>query len=385
MITYPAVAKLTFLLLLGVPAQESEKDPFAGLWRPVHLKAEGKASEVLGAIASESGVFIPRPRDFEDKAVSVKLDGATFWQAVDAVCSRHGNMRLLTRPQRSGGKVIESGPWVDYPVHDAGPLRFNIYDVARVRELHYPGRRDRTDVAVVLRWTPEFIPVKNWPSLAGTLRPVRVLDDTGKSLLPELGEEFEHDFIAGGMLGPPASIWLFRLKPTAPTATRVAHIDLDWKGSFLAGVEEVKFDKPGEQVGESRQVGPMKLTLKEYGKDTHALARPHTWKYKIEVSYDPSRAPAEWKRGIEDVALAQRVLQEVSHEVLRFKKIRKTHTGHLWKLKEGGPTQAVFRGTIRAGDEFTKPVSITIRVGTEVRRARVPIRFKDVPMPEAHR
>ena len=56
-------------------------------------------------------------------------------------------------------------------------------DVARIRELRYPNRTDRTELMIFVQWTDKFVSVLDpWP-YPGTIEVVRAESD-GRSLLP---------------------------------------------------------------------------------------------------------------------------------------------------------------------------------------------------------
>ena len=143
------------------------------------------------------------------------------------------------------------------------------------------------------------------------------------------------------------------------------------------------FEKPQDQVGKSRRAGPMTLTLTEYEKDGSPFAEEGSWKYVLELSYDPDKATAEWKKDLQEVPLKNRLLNQATYSLLKFGKTRVSKSGYVRALKGKGPSKALFTG--RVGGQFAEPVSISFRLARTVHSLRIPVRFSEIPLPEAHR
>lgn len=365
-------AWLAIPLLLAAGEQEAP-DTFKGPWKPVTLELKDvDAREAVEEARRQAGVVLELPQRVAEKKITLSLKEVPFWRAFDEICRLHGDLRLGAS-SRAG--LVEAKPWVERPLFYQGPLRFMIFDAARVRELRYPDRRDRTDLTISLRWTSDFLPVRSRMGLAGDLRLTRVEDDTGRSLLPPLEGENTFDHSLHGSPAAAASEWLLRLQPSAPKARRIARVEGEWEGAFLSDVEEVRFDKPLESVGTSRKVGPMTVTLQEFKPEKDGFRSGDSFEVRLRVSFDPSTAPEAWKEGLKQVPLGSRMLPMARSEA--------NDSIYLSEVKGKEANAVELRGSVWGRGR--EPASIVLRVGKGVGAARGAFAFKDVALPEDDR
>lgn len=361
---------MEILLLVFCSLQE---DLFEGLWKRMDLRSEEiSAAEALERICRASGESLKFPPVAAEKKISLNLEGATFWQAVDEVCRRHDGLNHPARPQNERGRKLDAAPWSERPTWYGGPLRLFAYDAARVRSFRYPDRADRTEIALVLQWTSRFVPVTGAANRPGDLRLTRAEDDTGNSLLPllELGPEFRHS--DAGMLGPAAQLWLYRLRPAAATAKRVAVVEGEWEGTLLEDIESVTFEKPAESVGESRKAGPITVTLVSLEARRSSEDSGVYFDYSIRLSFDPESAPKEWQETLKAAPLSVRALSKVD-----------LGGGDSDYLPSGTPEEggaAVYAGSF--GTRRRAPDAMTFHVAKLARRVKAPFVLHDIRLPE---
>jgi len=379
------VTLLSAALALAIAAQEAPRppqDPFEGLWKPVDLDLkEVGTREAFETLFRKAGTSVELPKDLEEKKLSLQLKGATFWKAFDELCRVHGNLRPL-ESFRGKAALVEAGPWIGRPAFYQGPFRLSVFDVASVREFRYPGRRDRTDLTLVLTWAPDFTPVLDFMQTAGALRLTRVEDDTGKSLLPPVGGDDSFDFSIHGRPGSPSSPWLLRLQPADPKAARIATVEGEWEGSFLGDLEELRFDNPGECVGKSRNAGPVVVTLKDFGPARGPLpaGRDASYEFRLVLTVDPS-APEAWKEGLKKVPLARRTLWQASYVPgPRFPgDAPEPRSTFLMPLKGPDPLQPELHATLHTIG--APPASLSLNVGKSLRSGSFSFSFKDLRLP----
>ena len=315
-------------------------------------------------LANASGEELDIPVSIRDKPVSMKLQGARFWPTLDEICRQHGGIGYKA-PRLKTMLEIKPRPWIEYPTWYQGPLRLQVYDVARVREFFYPKRLDRTEVALMLQWTHDFLPVRVGSHSPGELRLTRVEDDRGNSLLPPLDRLPGPHFHPA--MGPGRSYAkVFPLK-AAPGATRLTRVEGVWEGSWLKDLQKVVFEDPASSVGAVRRVGPIKLVLERFDRKSKA----HRFEFLIRMSYDPFDATQEWKDSLEEVSLADRLDRKA--------------------LLEGGTPGMTYMHPGNIGGSFTEwrglpsttkvPKALVVRVARSVGTARVPFSFKNVKLP----
>jgi hypothetical protein len=84
--------------LLSLQEKGEGPDPAVALrkhWKPITLSRDTtSAREILEEILRDSDEKFELPDDWQPKPISVKFDGATFWQAVDEVCRLDGALGL---------------------------------------------------------------------------------------------------------------------------------------------------------------------------------------------------------------------------------------------------------------------------------------------------
>jgi hypothetical protein len=365
------------LIAALVLAQAAPSDPFEGLWKPVDLDLqECGIREAFETLFRLSGISLELPEKLDEKKITLQLQQAPFWKAFDEICKAHGNVRPLRRIDQGRKSDFEEGAWIDRPAFYQGPLRLHLYEIARVRELRAPGRRDRTDVGIVLSWAPTFTPVVNFMQVAGELRWTRVQDDKGKSLLPEVAGDNDFDFSVNGQYGLSACAWLRRLQGADPEATRIAVLEGEWEGSFLTDLEEIVFDRPMECVGQSRKAGPVVVTLTGVSPSPDPLekGREGTWEIRFSLAVDPSATDA-WKEGLKQVPLERRTLWQASAR-------GKNDTVRKFMVQPMRGSTVV--GTEIAGSLWrygNAPTSLSITVAKGMRSGKFAFSFQDLKLP----
>jgi len=353
-----------------------QEDSFQGTWKPIDLDLrEVPAREAFEALFTKAGSRIALPETLEDRPVTLRVNGAPYWKAFDEICRAHGNLRFSERPFYNRGEMVEVGTWIDRPVFYRGPIRLHVYDLATVREFRYPRRRDRTDVTLILTWSPDFTPVADFMQIPGRLKITRAVDDTGKSLLPPVDGDDNYDYSANGGVGRTSSAQMFRLQPADAKATRLAILEGEWDGSYLGDLEEVRFEKPEESVGQTKTVGPIRVTLKAFGPSARSISRADEKHFdaRLVLSVDPS-ATEEWKEQLKKVPLERRSLWQMGYVADGV-----SSSTYLRSLSKNPPESPELQCTLRSLQ--AAPASLSITVGKSIRAGSFAFSFKDLKLP----
>ena len=352
-----------------------QEDTLQGLWKPVDLQLDRvETRQAFERLFAASGVRVQIPPENSDKRITVGLKKATFWQGLDEICRADGGVSYPERIYQSSDHHLVHRRWIECPTWYGGPLRLTVCDSARVREIQYPDRVDRTELALVMQWLPTFVPGQEARlGVQGELSITRAEDSTGKSLLPLIVASKDFDRWPSASMEAPLAAWLLRLQPTASGAKSVRLLEGTWSVKCLNDVQEVRFDKPEASVGTARQVGPMTVTLKSLEPVKGRFGESETrYCYTIRLSYDQEKAPADWKESLKTLGLKARVLPFAQTEGVE-------PSSDYIDVSKSGSNWVEFS---TPWGSRSRPTAITLRVGASVLPVRVPFTLKDISLPE---
>lgn len=354
---------------LALAGFQDPADPLRKYWKPITLDVKDvPANQVLDQIFEQAGERLEIRGSWKPNPVTVKLEGVSVWRAVDEVCRRDGNLMLDNNRHRL---ALRKAPAALPPVAYAGPVRFSIEDVTRVRELRYPDRMDRTELSIMARWTEGYSPVLHpWPQ-PGILEVVRAEDAGGRSLLPAVGIEETFVRSAGGTSGR-ASSWLLRIQPVARPDKVLSRLELAWKTVFPDEVEEVVFQTPTRAAGESHKIGDFTVTLEKCSKDEKGGSSLET---RVRFHADPPALSAEARGALEAVPLERRLLNDMEVDG----ESKREYFGIVGEKK---PFDVVFRCWIHDKPE---PRTLKFRAARRMSPLSIPVVFSDIPLPEVEK
>jgi hypothetical protein len=124
--------------------------------RTVSLQCDGASlKEVLAQLAKQTGMtVVDRRVSRTETKVDLRLDGATFWQAVDAICRKaNANLSLF---QPDGNLALVDGPYRELPNQFRGPIHGAVKRIALTRDLETGNHS--CDVQLEFAWEPRFRP-----------------------------------------------------------------------------------------------------------------------------------------------------------------------------------------------------------------------------------
>lgn len=366
----------TLFVLLPLTAVQDKQDAsnpeelFRALGKPVSLTVKDTpAREVFNKLFQQSGYHLMLPGTWESKNISVDLQNATFWQAVDKISQADGGIVLSSTSGEGEGLTLET--WRMRPIVYAGPLRFSIDDVARIREVRYPVRMDRTELKIFARWTDQYAPVLDpWP-YPGTIEVIRA-ECGGHSLLPPMVVEETFIQSAGGTSNR-SSTWLLRLQPARRSDKAISSLDVIWRTVFPLEIENIAFDNPLESKGDSRRAGPFTVTLERCRRDSRGGTGLET---QIVLQVDRTNWSSEALKSLQEVSLAQRILTDVDVDGEKER--------DLFKIVEGpeGSNTVTLRTWLF---KEKSPKTITLRIAKRAVLLVTPLSFTNIPLPEEPR
>jgi len=251
--------------------------------RLVTLEAKDKpVKEVLEDIARQAGVEV----DFggavvPEGLVSVSLKDAPPFRAFDEACRKAGDLSFEPMRGRSDQDadddfngalgpdaakgprvVIQGGAAPDYPAAFVRHYRVRVTQITVTRQLDFRQNRSSAHLQLDLQWLPGVSPL----ALA-RFSVEEVLDDQGRSLLPDKAEErppFARRMMRGSQYGMRSAGFPHTLSLPVPPADakKIATLRGTASLSFPGETRALVFEKPLEG-GKTLELGGLKTTLKD--------------------------------------------------------------------------------------------------------------------------
>ena len=167
------------IVLLAAPLLSAQEPP------KITVETRARLSEVIKAIEKASGCRIPIAPIVEDKEISVSIREAGFFQALDAVCRAHGNLRsfdpAVSRHGRDHTLTLTAGAPIDFPTGYSGPFKVFVTAMNGMKSRSVDGVQAWSLIHLVFM-APPSMPVDN----RGAWKILEARDAEGKSvLLPE--------------------------------------------------------------------------------------------------------------------------------------------------------------------------------------------------------
>lgn len=252
---------LLALQLLLLPQVNLAEDSFQEFISPLTLVLEDVSfQEAFTRLRVASGRDPRLPR-LDDRKVSLRLEGVSYWRALDELCRAHGNLHYV--PQEYGDGRIERDEGPALPAFTFGPLRVSVLHVHRVRELLYPERLDRVELTLVGEFERELSLLRYSDYKTWNLNLTLAEDDRHASLLPEVAagttyiRSFHHQRIR-----------TFRLRPPADEAGAM-RLEGVLEAAVLTDFEDVHFSLSDK--GEVKTAGPLTVALTYAGPEPRGM------------------------------------------------------------------------------------------------------------------
>ena len=187
-----------------------------------------KIVEQLGQQAGNHLLVGEQYGRFEDKTISLALDKAPYWQAIDEICRQSDNhVRPHYNPRRPG-LVLVAGPPGNNPVAYGGPLRATIIDARRAFQEDLDFEEGKSQVAHTFQFNLQLLWEDRFRVVAYRSGPdvVHAVTDQGAVLAAMVGEGPTWSVAPGGVRQLSTTL---KLQPPLRAARQLRELTLSWE------------------------------------------------------------------------------------------------------------------------------------------------------------
>lgn len=199
--------------------------------------SEQELGTLLARLESGAGVTFHRHQVDPGLKLSLPLDDASFWEALDALQRKAG----LSCHGVMGAQVyLAPTPPPDRPRVFHGPLMIALDRLTRQRRIAFDRSTDEVLIRLACWWESHVHPL----GLSGRVTLTRAVDDTGSSLLPD------EPFSAQGVVVPAyarqgwEAVEIRGLQPPSAGARHLAAVEGSLELLFPVRVDVASFDAP---------------------------------------------------------------------------------------------------------------------------------------------
>ena len=152
----------------------------------VSLDRTGSLADLAQAFSEATGtpVVIDENVKLDPKPLTIKVADVTFFEALDALCRAHGNIRSAAPPYgaEEGGVTLRPGPWADYPSVYTPDAKVIVSEYAAFNAVTSAGSQRFGRVYLSVLGAP-WLRVQTGPGAKPTWTLDQALDADGKDLL----------------------------------------------------------------------------------------------------------------------------------------------------------------------------------------------------------
>jgi hypothetical protein len=187
-----SVALLVGLVLSGAgEARQNPAEPALPVVKRVDLRADKiPLAKALADVRRQTGFTVSDDLGEPERAVSLDLRQATFWQSVDAIAAAAGGKSLVSARDGAVSLVRRSPSDRVPPTSYDGDFRVRILRIQSSRD--FDSTRSACTVSLEVSWTPTLRPLL----LESQVQELRVIDEKGKAV-PVVGESSSLAFVEG--------------------------------------------------------------------------------------------------------------------------------------------------------------------------------------------
>lgn len=324
---------------------------------PPRLFSFDGAEESLGVLLSrlETAAGVPFQKNSLDVAqkLSIKLEDATFWEALDEICTKASIWYYPTNdPLYLNGGMASLKPRSYY-----GPLMIVMDRVIQQRRVTFSAIESDFTVRLMMVWEKSIAPL----GASGRYHLTALTDDTGASLL---GAPRPAAPRPGGLVRPPGlGLDLTGLRPPATGAKRLTRVEGTMELEFPFRLDEVRFElaAEGPTASKEKMIEGAKVELKSFVPQAAWGAT-----MSVVITFDDPKEAAEFRIGTADVEY-----------LLPNDQKRGGWIGSA-KLEEGKVYS--FAANWRNGGRQELPKEVRLRIPRGVVVKNVPFCFKDVDL-----
>jgi len=259
----PALASLEKLglapaTLESIRQEIALNDSLGSSYGAPHVFSSDGSEESLGVLLSRletsAGMTFQKHAVDLSQKIAVRLDDATFWEALDEICGK-ASIRYApgTEPLYFGSGLTETKPRAHY-----GSLLIVMDRVLLQRRVTFDKTQSDCTIKLVCQWERTISPL----GLTGKYHLTQATDDSGASLLP----------LEAPLPIPPQrpaivrSGWqqvdLAGLRPPSPEAKKLARVEGTLELEFPSQVDELRFNTSTEQPPPPCEIPGARVELK---------------------------------------------------------------------------------------------------------------------------
>ncbi|MBV8880970.1 MAG: hypothetical protein JO332_13450 [Planctomycetaceae bacterium] len=346
-------------VLASIRQEIALNDSLGTSYGPPHLFSFDGSEESLGVLLSrlESTAGAPFQKNSLDlgQKLSIKLEDATFWEALDEICAKASIWYYPTNdPLYLNGGMASLKPRSYY-----GPIMAVMDRVIQQRRVNFSTIESDFTIRLMLVWEKSIAPL----GTSGRYHLAAVTDDTGAMLIapPRPAPPAPRP---GGLIRPPGQgLDLSGLRPPSPGAKKLSRVEGTLELEFPFRLDEVRFElsADGPTPSKERAIEGAKIELKNF---TPQAAWGATM--SISIKFDDPKEAAAFRIGPTDIDY-----------VLGSDQKRSGWIGSA-KLEDGATY--TFVGNWRNGGRQELPKEVRLRIPRGVVIKNVPFSFKDVEL-----
>lgn len=280
-------------LLSSIRQEVALNDSLGSAYGPPHYFTFDGTEESLGVLLSRLELVAGAP--FQKNSIdlsqrlALKLEDATYWEALDEICSKASIWCLPTNdPLYLTGGVALQKPRSYY-----GPFLLMIDRLQQQRRVTFSAIESELTILVAIAWEKSIAPLG--PN--GRYHLSTVVDDTGASLLPETPPPMSLQRPSGYVRNGQA-IALAGLRLPSPAAKKITRIDGSMEIDFPSRIDEVRFDlaTEGPTMGKEKSIQGASVEMKSFIPQAAWGAT-----LTVTIRFDDPKEGAKFRMGPNDV------------------------------------------------------------------------------------
>jgi hypothetical protein len=236
-------------LLSSIRQEVALNESLGPAYGPPHLFTFDGGEESLGVLLSrlETVAGAPFQKNSLDlgQRLTIKLEDATFWEALDEICSKASIWCLPTNEPL----YLNGGMPVQKPRAYYGPFVILMDRVQQQRRVTFSAIESELSIVLATAWEKSIMPY----GLNGRHHLTAVTDDTGASLLPQTPPPpaAAPRMLGSSRYGQPITISGLRFP--APAAKKLTRVEGTLEMEFPARIDEVRFELAAEGPTPSKE------------------------------------------------------------------------------------------------------------------------------------
>ena len=255
-------ADIESTLLASIRQEIALNDSLGSSYGPPHLFSFDGGEESLGILLSKlemtaGAPFQKNSLDLGQK-LAIKLEEATFWEALDEICTKASIWYYPTNdPIYLNGGNASLKPRVYY-----GPIMAVMDRVIQQRRITFSAIESEFTIRLMIVWEKTILPL----GANGRYHLTAVTDDFGNSLILP-ARPFPPASRPGGLVRPNGQNLDFSgLRPPSPQSKKLSRVEGTFELEFPSRIDEVRFElaTDGPTPPKEKSVEGAKVELKSF-------------------------------------------------------------------------------------------------------------------------